>query len=89
MNRHILILVFLCLNAAFWVCNAHDISLNDTCIDLKFKELHEEVQTVIHRLAKTPLYTHAKVEKSENFKHEVSVRWTQADENLKKIRTYL
>ena len=67
--------------------------LNDTCIDLKFKELEDQFEQIFEDISKVPDYQFAQEisHAHDSLDHEkivfdVSVRWTRADSG--KRRTY-
>ena len=83
---------FLLIFAIILVADCHDI--NDTCVDLSFEKLHSDFQSSFSNLADTPIYNHAKVmyqvaNSADQISYDISVRWTKADMENKRTRTYI
>lgn len=70
-------------------------SINNTCVDLHFQDLHEELNGVFTEVMETvPIYTHAQlmfqVENSlGETSFEVALRYNKADMEHLRTRTYL
>ena len=83
---------FLLIFAIILVADCHDI--NDTCVDLSFEKLHSDFQSSFSNLADTPIYNYAKVmyqvaNSADQISYDISVRWTKADMENKRTRTYI
>lgn len=96
MIRHRMKLAIFILFSAFGAAlnNAQVQHINDTCIDLKFEELHRVFNERFKNVAETPALNYARVldQKFDEIlgetTYDVSVRWSKADVANSRTRKY-